>query len=400
MKMKWKITMMGTFRMGCEETELDINGIMGKQLASLLAYLIVKRDRIVTKQTLIETFWHDCKSPQNAMKFAIFRLRRELEQLPYGQNEEWILTVKGGYQFNPELDCDLDVAELEAICSRSDAGEADRLAALAQGAFLSGMEDEWIRLQREYLWRMMVESAETMSDELEQREAYRTAETLYKTLLMLEPYNDQVYYLYLRNLVRQRRFSEAIQMYDAVAGAFYREYGIEFQGKSQALIYFISAENGNPLTLDELISSLDEEVQEPMAFYCERPVFQKLYQVNCREIRRTRGCFYLLLLNLRPFHEEEDISDMLEYLNRVLKNSLRGSDIFCRVSQYQYAIMMEMRRKEDAYIIVDRVCSRFYKRYPSDQARLNYDVRQIGPLPLSARTEAEAALPADSDNNG
>ena len=91
---------------------------------------------------------------------------------------------------------------------------------------------------------------------------------------------------------------------------------------------------------------------------------------------------------------------MLEYLNRVLKNSLRGSDIFCRVSQYQYAIMMEMRRKEDAYIIVDRVCSRFYKRYPSDQARLNYDVRQIGPLPLSARTEAEAALPADSDNNG
>ena len=152
--------------------------------------------------------------------------------------------------------------------------------------------------------------------------------------------------------------------------------------------------------MDELISSLDEEVQEPMAFYCERPVFQKLYQVNCREIRRTRGCFYLLLLNLRPFHEEEDISDMLEYLNRVLKNSLRGSDIFCRVSQYQYAIMMEMRRKEDAYIIVDRVCSRFYKRYPSDQARLNYDVRQIGPLPLSARTEAEAALPADSDNNG
>ena len=76
MKMKWKITMMGTFRMSCEETELDINGIMGKQLASLLAYLIVKRDRIVTKQTLIETFWHDCKSPQNAMKFAIFRLRR------------------------------------------------------------------------------------------------------------------------------------------------------------------------------------------------------------------------------------------------------------------------------------------------------------------------------------
>ena len=56
MKMKWKITMMGTFRMSCEETELDINGIMGKQLASLLAYLIVKRDRIVTKQTLIETF--------------------------------------------------------------------------------------------------------------------------------------------------------------------------------------------------------------------------------------------------------------------------------------------------------------------------------------------------------
>ena len=48
----------------------------------------------------------------------------------------------------------------------------------------------------------------------------------------------------LRVMIRQRQYNEAIHYYKQVAAAFQKEYGIEFLGKSQALIYFISVENG------------------------------------------------------------------------------------------------------------------------------------------------------------
>ena len=82
------------------------------------------------------------------------------------------------------------------------------------------------------------------------------------------------------------------------------------------------------MTLDELVSSLNEEISEPLAFFCDRPVFQKLYQARVREIQRSRDSFYMMMLELESQEGSQPENDQLEYLSRVLESELRSSRYF------------------------------------------------------------------------
>ena len=382
MNMKWKITMMGKFTLRVRGKEINFGASMGKQIASIFAYLILHRDRAITKEQLIEVFWPDSRNPLNALKFAIFRLRKALEELPGGGGRDWIQTVRGGYRLNPSADFDLDIAHLDKIALRPDCGDAKTLTSLIQGEFLADLEDAWIVEEREKQWQKVLNITDKIAEDLEQNELVQQAQNLYKALLAVEPFNDQVNYLMLRVMIRQRQYNEAIHYYEQVAAAFRKEYGIEFQGKSQALIYFISVENGEAVTMEELVSSLNEDISEPLAFFCDRSVFQTLYQARVREIQRSRDSFYLMMMELRSIKGAQPENDQLEYLSRVLESELRSSDIFCRISRSQYAVMMNLRRQEDGEIAAQRICTRFHKRYPADQAKLQYYVCEIQPQTL------------------
>lgn len=92
----------------------------------------------------------------------------------------------------------------------------------------------------------------------------------------------------------------------------------------------------------------------------------------------------MMMLELESQEGSQPENDQLEYLSRVLESELRSSDIFCRISKSQYAVMMNLRRKEDGDIAAQRIRTRFHKRYPSDQAKLGYHVCEIQPMPMPA----------------
>lgn len=106
---------------------------MGKQIASIFAYLILHRDRAVAKEQLIEIFWPDSRNPLNALKFAIFRLRKALEELPGAGGPDWIQTVRGGYRLNPAADFELDIAQLDKIVLRADGRRCQSVGRLDPG---------------------------------------------------------------------------------------------------------------------------------------------------------------------------------------------------------------------------------------------------------------------------
>ena len=68
MNMKWKITMMGSFTLRVRGKEINLGATMGKQIASIFAYLILHRDRAVAKEQLIEIFWPDSRNPLNEVR--------------------------------------------------------------------------------------------------------------------------------------------------------------------------------------------------------------------------------------------------------------------------------------------------------------------------------------------
>ena len=129
-----------------------------------------------------------------------------LEELPGACGPDWIQTVRGGYWLNPAADFELDIAQLDKIALRADCSSVKALADLVQGEFLADREDSWIAEERERQWQKILKITDKIAKALKQNELYPQALNLYKTLLAVEPFNDQVNYLMLQVMIRQRQY--------------------------------------------------------------------------------------------------------------------------------------------------------------------------------------------------
>ena len=113
------VSLLGGFALELDGTTLtdDINRSL--KLWSVLAYLILHRDRPVPQTEFIETFWPDDNSsnPVNALKTLLYRIRSMLEPL-FGELQP-ILAQRGAYLWNPAVGCDLDTDRFEALCAQA-----------------------------------------------------------------------------------------------------------------------------------------------------------------------------------------------------------------------------------------------------------------------------------------
>ena len=113
------VSLLGGFALELDGTTLtdDINRSL--KLWSVLAYLILHRDRPVPQTEFIETFWPDDNSsnPVNALKTLLYRIRSMLEPL-FGELQP-ILAQRGAYLWNPAAGCDLDTDRFEALCAQA-----------------------------------------------------------------------------------------------------------------------------------------------------------------------------------------------------------------------------------------------------------------------------------------
>ena len=68
---------------------------------TILTYLILNRDRIISSEELLEKCWNDEADPfSEAMRVHIYSLRKKIQEAT--QRDDIIQTVKGvGYRFNP-----------------------------------------------------------------------------------------------------------------------------------------------------------------------------------------------------------------------------------------------------------------------------------------------------------
>lgn len=78
---------------------------------------------------------------------------------------------------------------------------------------------------------------------------------------------------------------------------------MEFEGRSKSLIYFLSSERESTHTIQELIEEMNAQ-EDGTAFFCEQPVFRKLYQARMRESRRLDINSYLLVLDVQGVSAE------------------------------------------------------------------------------------------------
>ena len=118
---KIRMQLFGDFSLQRGNVTLDRTELHSNKVMKLLAYLILYRNRKLTRQELMDIFWEDeSKNPAGALKNLMYRLRVALKVLG---EEEFISTYSGGYQWNPEIACFVDAEEFERLCLAADSPE-------------------------------------------------------------------------------------------------------------------------------------------------------------------------------------------------------------------------------------------------------------------------------------
>ena len=122
-----RLELLGEFRLFVEGQ--DFSEVLGRspKLKTILACLILNREREVSRDELIRTFYDDeCGSdPIAALKMQIMRLRQALRPA-FPEEQQPIVSRRGSYRWNPEIPCAVDAEMFEALCLRA----ADSLEAV------------------------------------------------------------------------------------------------------------------------------------------------------------------------------------------------------------------------------------------------------------------------------
>jgi predicted ATPase/DNA-binding SARP family transcriptional activator len=146
---------------------------------SLLAYLVVHRNRSQPRDRVADLFWGDRPEhkARHSLATALWHIRRCLPK-------DYILSDNQAVQFDPQADLWLDVDEFESYSSADDISCLQSAVALYRGDFLDGFYDDWIINERYRLETLFTQALARLMVAREGEEDHESA--LHAALRLLE----------------------------------------------------------------------------------------------------------------------------------------------------------------------------------------------------------------------
>ena len=216
------VELLGQVRIG-----VDGRPVEGLPNPRLLAYLVVHRDRVLTRQQVAFALWPDSGDAQ-----ALTNLRRELHLLRRTlPDAEAVLALDGRtLRWRADAPVRLDVEAFEAAAELGRAGDPAALAEaveLYRGDLLPTLYDDWVGPLRERLRDRYGETLEQLIARREERRDYRAAVELARRLVAHDPLRERAYGLQMRLAVLLGDRSAALQAYHACAATLRRELDVD-----------------------------------------------------------------------------------------------------------------------------------------------------------------------------
>jgi ABC-type oligopeptide transport system substrate-binding subunit/DNA-binding SARP family transcriptional activator len=175
---------------------------------SLLAYLIVRRDRAWPRERLAGLFWGDRPDhrARRSLATALWHIRR---CFPI----EFILSDAHTAQFDPQADLWLDAEAFESHASAQDVAGLQSAIDLYQGDFLDGFYDDWIVNERYRLQTLFLEALARSMAGHEARGEHGAALTKALRLLGGDPLREDAHRLAMRAYCRLGQRNAALEQY-------------------------------------------------------------------------------------------------------------------------------------------------------------------------------------------
>lgn len=373
-----------------DNATVNIVELFGKQLVNLLQVLLFHSEKPVQKDELIDILWPESKNPSSALKFSIFRLRSELNEIDFFKDKEVIVTTRKGYILNPNLDWNIDFVELQKAYNQINEGAelldekefkiARKIFRLYQGRFYASPSQlHWILQKQEVFRQMYVKTMMRTSCYLYTQKRYDEMMLMNYQAVLIEPFNGGLHYYYMKGLVATRNYREALKYYDELNDIFLSELGTGLSKRFKQLYDIIIADHAKEENKDmeTIMRELSNRDQQNQGFFCSYEIFKYFYELLLKMSVRNEQNYYLIMLQFSDGTlDYEKVGVDFDRVKRLVSSCLRSNDLFTRTSETQLLLLVDCQTEENAHLIIQRISNKFYSIFRKKNYRMNYSVHK------------------------
>lgn len=373
-----------------DNVTVNIVELFGKQLVNLLQVLLFHSEKPVQKDELIDILWPESKNPSSALKFSIFKLRSELNEIDFFKDKEVIVTTRKGYILNPNLDWNIDFVELEKAYNQINEGAelldekefkiARKIFRLYQGRFYASPSQlHWILQKQEVFRQMYVKTMMRTSCYLYTQKRYDEMMLMNYQAVLIEPFNEGLHYYYMKGLVATRNYREALKYYDELNDIFLSELGTGLSKRFKQLYDIIIADHAKEESKDmeTIMKELSSRDQQNQGFFCSYEIFKYFYELLLKMSIRNEQNYYLIMLQFSDGTlDYEKIGLDFDRVKRLVSSCLRSNDLFTRTSETQLLLLVDCQTEENAHLVIQRISNKFYSIFRKKNYRMNYSVHK------------------------
>ena len=373
-----------------DNVTVNIVELFGKQLVNLLQVLLFHSEKPVQKDELIDILWPESKNPSSALKFSIFRLRSELNEIDFFKDKEVIVTTRKGYILNPNLDWNIDFVELQKAYNQINEGAelldekefkiARKIFRLYQGRFYASPSQlHWILQKQEVFRQMYVKTMMRTSCYLYTQKRYDEMMLMNYQAVLIEPFNEGLHYYYMKGLVATRNYREALKYYDELNDIFLSELGTGLSKRFKQLYDIIIADHAKEESKDmeTIMKELSSRDQQNQGFFCSYEIFKYFYELLLKMSVRNEQNYYLIMLQFSDGTlDYEKVGVDFDRVKRLVSSCLRSNDLFTRTSETQLLLLVDCQTEENAHLIIQRISNKFYSIFRKKNYRMNYSVHK------------------------
>lgn len=356
-----EIKMLGGFEIRVNGKPVLAQLAQSRKATALVQYLVLRRGERVSHKVLTDTLWAGERStnPDMALRAILHRFRLMIDAEGLDEMKDCIVTSRGYYQWNPHLDCSVDVFEVndlsELARKESDAEKRSRIyeqivnlydgRLLPQSASEPWVESVSVRLHGQYRTAILnlLELCKKWG------ESTRIV-TLCTRALELDPYEER---LYLEKIVALETLGRA--------GSAYRQMR--------------QADRNMESEVSKLISALPD-TEDTGACICDFETFKEIYRVQ-RGVQVRYGLqVFLAILTVAPSQNTDaaETALMVEQLGDLIRTNLRQCDVAARYTDMQYVVMLSGSTAESGTGPLERIKAAFYRIPAHGRYLLSYSL--------------------------
>ena len=386
------VNTLGKFQMTDGMTVVDDEQLRSPMLSKLFMYMLLYREKTLTTDDISTAIWQEeeIDNPAGALKNLMYRLRKTLTSF-FGE-EEFILTNRGSYRWNPDVKVILDIEKFEKLINEAKAENVyedaiikyEQAISIYQGDFLPQLLDmHWILTLNTYYHSLFLSCAKGLADLYAKTEQYEKLDKLCSNALKYENGDEQLFCYQIEARMRCGKISLALESYEKAREIMEKELGIR---KTTILnkVYeelLAMSKGQSAYSMNEVREDIVEEEPEGV-FFCGYPIFKEIYHLEARKSTRAKESEYLLLLTITG--KKEDTAELAQFrtkqamngMEKTIKDSLRVGDVAAKYSDTQFIILLPSTTEELALLVANRLISKLFdldSKYKNVNVRVNIE---------------------------